>query len=513
MRLAVVAAWMIVGATLGAEHGGHLTNVFSRAPYVQLATHESIFVVWRTEGKTQPIVRYGGSPEKLDREVSAAGIITRYATTNKMKLAPGVFRLHSAPEGTYQYEAQITGLRPDTPYYYGVFDGEKRLTGRDETFRFRTHPIPGTHRPMRFWIVGDSGTGREHQSTVHSAMVDWTKKENRPIDFYLHVGDMAYSRGRDVEFQTRFFEMYEPTLRNVVCWPSMGNHEGATSKGTNGVGPYYDAYVCPTRGEAGGLASGLEAFYSFDYGRAHFICLDSHDLDRRPTGMMAQWLKADLEYTQQDWIIAYFHHPPYTKGSHDSDREKQLIEMRTHIMPILESGGVDVVLTGHSHIYERSMLMDGAYATPTVAEYVILDDRDGNPRGDGPYRKSAGLRPNEGAVQIVAGHGGTTLRRKGSMPVMRKIVLEHGSVILDIDGDTLTGIMINLNGEERDRFAIVKRGRVFPQRIANPWQPDPWKPPPPAPCSHGSSEPPEDPFIVIAPNADWRYMAGAHPPM
>ena len=94
---------------------------------------------------------------------------------------------------------------------------------------------------------------------------------------------------------------------------------------------------------------------------------------------MDTWLKADLEQTTADWLVAYFHHPPYTKGSHDSDREKQLVEMRTYVMPILESGGVDLVLTGHSHIYERSMLMDGAYATPTVAENVILDDGDGDP--------------------------------------------------------------------------------------------------------------------------------------
>src|SRR5258705_4859289 len=205
--------------------------------------------------------------------------------------------------------------------------------------------------------------------------------------------------------------MYDATLRNIVWWPTMGNHEGATSKGTNGVGPYYDAYVCPTRGEAGGVASGLEAFYSFDYGRAHFICLDSHDLDRKPTGVMAQWLAADMEETHADWLIAYFHHPPYTKGTHDSDREKQLIEMRRHIMPILESGGVDLVLTGHSHIYERSMLMDGAYETPTVAENVILDDSDGDPEIHGPYRKGGGIQPNGGEIRDVAGHGGHDIVR------------------------------------------------------------------------------------------------------
>ena len=226
---------------------------------------------------------------------------------------------------------------------------------------------------------------------------------------------------------------------------------------------------------------------------------------------MARWLKQDLEKTKADWLIAFFHHPPYTKGSHDSDREKQLIEMRTHIMPILEWGGVDLVLTGHSHIYERSMLMDGAYATPTVAEYVILDDREGNPRTDGPYQKSAGINPHEGTIQIVAGHGGTTIRRKGTMPVMRKIILEHGSVIIDIDGDTLIGTMVDKYGEERDYFGLVKRGRVTHQRLARPWQPPEWKPPP-NPRGDGSSEPPEDYIVAIPQNAKWLYLAGSHPP-
>ena len=195
---------------------------------------------------------------------------------------------------------------------------------------------------------------------------------------------MAYGTGRDNEFQTRFFESYEEILRQSVCWPSMGNHEGHTSKGTTGVGPYYDAYVLPTRGESGGVASGTEAYYAFDHGNIHFICLDSHDLDRKPDGAMAKWLKADLEKAKADWLVAFWHHPPYTKGSHDSDKEKDLVEMRHSILPILEAGGVDLVLAGHSHIYERSMLIDGATSTnATTAETFVLDDGDGDPAGDG----------------------------------------------------------------------------------------------------------------------------------
>jgi hypothetical protein len=500
-------------------HDRH-TNHFARAPYLQLATPQSMVIVWRTEGEMDPMVRYGRSVDRLDQQVEAAAIVTRVAlTTNKAELKkledqkPELFRLpklHSAPAGLFQYEARLTGLKPETRYYYAVYDGPRRLTEEDASYRFTTHPPKGQSRPMRIWVVGDSGTGREPQQNVHTAMTNWVAEDRRPIDFYLHLGDMAYQRGRDVEFQTRFFEMYEPTLRNVVCWPTMGNHEGGTSKGTNGVGPYYDAYVCPTRGEAGGVPTGTEAFYSFDYGRAHFICLDSHDLDRKPTGLMARWLKLDMERTKADWLIAFFHHPPYTKGTHDSDREKQLIEMRQHIMPILESGGVDLVLTGHSHIYERSMLIDGAYATPTVAEGVVLDDGEGDPTTGEPYRKSAGLTPNSGNIQVVAGHGGTSIGRKGTLPLMKKIIVEHGSVILDLDGDTLRGTMINKFGEVRDVFGLVKRGQVTHERLFNPKQLDPWKKTK-SPGEEVPAEPPEDFFTAIEKNSEWTYLAGEHP--
>jgi hypothetical protein len=403
-------------------------------------------------------------------------------------------------------------LTPTTRYYYAIYDGDQRLTESEPGYSFVTHPAPGEAKSVRFWVVGDSGTGREAQHSVHTAMLDWIKADKRPLDLCLHLGGMALARGSDVEFQARFFEMYGPTLRQVVCWPTLGDEEGATSTSNGDSGPYFDAFVCPPQAEAGGVPSGTEAFYSFDYGRIHFICLNSQDADRKATGPMARWLRQDLEQTraaQTDWIIAFFHHPPYTKGSHDSDREKTLIEMRMHIMPILDFGGVDLVLTAHSHIYERSMLMDGAYATPTVGAGVILNDGEGDPGRGQTYQKSAGIRPNSGTIHVVAGHGGTTVGRSGTMPVMRKTVVEHGSLIVDIDGDVLEGRMLNKFGEVRDTFALKKSGTVVHERIPVPWQPQPYKPV----KSPGEfpGEPPEDFFVVIPKYAEWTYLAGEHP--
>jgi hypothetical protein len=354
-----------------------------------------------------------------------------------------------------------------------VFDGDTALTPNTPEYHFTTLPPYGKETPARIWVVGDSGTGEAHQMLVHRAMADYTAEQKRPLDFYLHVGDMAYGQGTDGQFQTKFFNPYQETLRNTVCWASLGNHEGHSSNGERGVGPFFDAYVCPKKGEAGGVPSGSESFYSFNYGDIHVICLNSHDIDRSPGGAMAKWLVRDLASAKSRWIIGFWHHPPYTKGTHDSDSEEQLVEMRKFIMPILENGGVDLVLSGHSHIYERSMLIDGAYATPTTARGVILDDGDGNPKGGGAYLKSGKTTPRNGTVAVVTGHGGALGRNaKGISPIMRSIVLDHGSTILDIDGDTLTGVMLDLRGKERDRFAIVKRGTVKHAPLGNPWTPD-----------------------------------------
>ena len=506
---------------------------FARAPYLQFSTTNSIYVVWRSEGPVTPVVKWGTRLDRLTSELSyvsdtsGTGILVRTSLGTNTQSIPERWqglrtddnlqlrKMHSAPIGTFQYEARLMGLKAATKYYYAVFNGDKRLTPADESYSFLTPPPVGARQSVRFWALGDGGTGRADQAAVYRAMIEVTAQEKHPLDLWLHLGDMAYGTGRDVEFQSRFFESYEGALRSSVCWPTMGNHEGYTSKGTTGVGPYYDAYVMPRRGEAGGLASGTEAYYSFDWANIHFICLDSHDLERKAGGAMAKWLKADLEKAKADWLIAFWHHPPYTKGSHDSEKEKDMTEMRQNIMPIIESGGVDLILAGHSHIYERSMLIDGAYSSTNMAsENKVLDDGDGDPEGDGAYRKSGGLRPHEGLVAIVAGNAGAAISRKGTVPLMKKTMTEYGSVLVDVNGDTLTGRMINKSGNVRDLFSLVKRGKVDPVRLALPWQPEEYKK-----STNQVKEAdytvqngaPVDYKVLIPKAAEWQYLEGQDP--
>jgi hypothetical protein len=463
-RLVFAFAWAVAG--LARAEAPALT----RGPYLQAATPRGVTILWRTQGETTPVVRYGRRPDRLDQQVPETAIARR--VSEDARRAAGIPRLHSAPAHTWQYEAVITGLEPDTTFYYGVYDGETLLAGSDDRHYFKTFTPVGAPTPLYAWVLGCSGTGDINARRVYHSAGEYLLRQNRALTFSLHLGDMAYYDGLDRELQERFFDMYGRTLANTVCWPAFGNHEARTSDGNRGIGPYFDAFAPPTGGEAGGVPSGTEAYYSFDYGTAHFVCLNSSDADRRPNGPMARWLEADLARAAgSDWLLAFFHHPPYTRGSHDSDLETDLVEMREWMMPLLEKAGVDVVFSAHSHMYERSMLIGGAYETPTFAEHRVLDDGDGDPDGDGAYEKGKGLRPHEGAVYVVTGQGGGYQFKKGEFPLMIRSLVEFGSVFFEINVDTFSAVMLNTDGQVRDRFSIVKQGVRTPTRLARPWQP------------------------------------------
>ncbi|MGH7898254.1 MAG: metallophosphoesterase family protein [Candidatus Binatia bacterium] len=152
-------------------------------------------------------------------------------------------------------------------------------------------------------------------------------------------------------WQRAFFELYAGLLKRVAVWPTIGNHEmgaasapfmggipmGGVSTSSDPASyadadpetvdrglPYLDTFTLPDHGEAGGVASGTELYYSFDYANVHVVSLDSQ-LNIRDTKLretMKTWLKKDLAANRQDWTIVIFHHPPYTRSSHDSDEAK-----------------------------------------------------------------------------------------------------------------------------------------------------------------------------------------------
>jgi len=178
-----------------------------------------------------------------------------------------------------------------------------------------------------------------------------------------------------------------------------------------------------------------------------------------PASAMMTWLEADLQAATADWVIAMWHHPPYSKGLlHDSDVEVREIDLRENVVPLLEDYGVDLVMCGHSHSYERSFLLDGHYDfSNTFSDDMTVDSGDGAPAGDGAYRKEAlGPVPHEGAVYVVAGSSSEVRPATLDHPAHHIGLLEHGSLVLDVNGATLTARFLNSAGAVTDNFTIEK---------------------------------------------------------
>jgi len=311
--------------------------------------------------------------------------------------------------------------------------------------------------PYRIWILGDSGTADANAQAVRNAYL--TYSGSTYTNLTLMLGDNAYETGTDAEYQAAVFNMYPSVLRQTPLWSTIGNHDTANSTNPPSSLPYFQMFTLPTGAEAGGVASGTEKYYSFNYGNIHFICLDSMTSSRATTGAMLTWLQQDLAQNTQPWVIAFWHHPPYTKGSHNSDTDAQLTEMRTNVLPTLESYGVDLVLSGHSHSYERSFLIDGHYGTSaTFTSAMKKNSGGGRENIDGVYRKSAlsPNLPNQGAVYAVAGSSARISGGPLNHPAMFVSLNNLGSMILDINNDRLDAKFLRENGTITDYFTIVK---------------------------------------------------------
>ncbi len=421
-RLVLVAAGLLALALGPAAEAATVT----RGPYLQQGTPNSLVIRWRTDSNTDSRVLYGNSPGSLLDSVVVSG------STNK-------------------HEVKLTGLAPATTYFYAIGSSSQILAGDDTDHFFVTSPVAGSNGPLRVWVIGDSGSGGSRARSVRDAFLGYHGSSH--VDAWLMLGDNAYNDGTDSEYQDAVFDMYPTILRQTMLWPTIGNHDARSANSDQQSGVYYDIFTLPKNAQAGGLASGTEAYYSYDVGNVHFICLDSQETDPSSSGPMMTWLDEDLAATTQQWIIAYWHHPPYSKGSHDSDSESPLRDMRENALPILESHGVDMVLSGHSHSYERSFFIDGHYGNSGSFDQatMMVDRGDGRIDGDGAYQKNS-----RGAVYIVAGSSGKTGGGSLDHRVMYIGLDQLGSVVLDFTSSQLDSTFIDSAGVIQDYVTITK---------------------------------------------------------
>jgi len=412
---------------------GNPTLRVARGPYLQSASSTNMILRWRTDWFADAVVRYATNASSLD-----GGLTNSNATID--------------------HEMNLTGLQADTLYFYSIGTATNTFVS-GSNFSFRTAPTNA--RPVRIWVVGDSGTADTNAASVRDSY--YTVTGAQATDLFLMLGDNAYESGTDGEYQRAMFDMYRDLLQRTPVWPTIGNHEAGDALGVYGTQakPYLEMFTLPRNGECGGLASGTEHYYSFDFANIHFVCLDSYLSDRANSAPMCSWLRNDLANTDKDWIIAYWHHPPYSFSGHHSDQEFFGIEMRQFAGPILEEYGVDLVLSGHNHDYERSFLIDGHYGFSwELQSSMVLNAGFGRPGDDGAYRKPAGgMGAHGGTIYTIcgcSGQGGSGDTDIPRHPVMALTRGGFGSMIIEINGLRLDAQFLRPSMAVDDYFTIDK---------------------------------------------------------
>ncbi len=445
-------------------------------------------------GSDRVIIKWRGNRDDDTQEATSVCI-----GTNPNGL-PATSETAAVVTETGHSEAVITGLVPDTTYYYSVGG-----TGvADPKHTFRTAPVKGAlpaDGNIRVWIVGDAGTASSPlldrgdnaggQAAVRDGYHTWVAANGgEPADLFLMLGDNAYLDGTDEQHQISVFDMYTDTLASVGLWPTIGNHEmgsfglsqsplvelytpvtGVADLPPDSPVPYFNIHTLPTQGETGGVPSGTEQYYSFDYGNVHVISLDSQVSARSEANRtaMLEWVTADLQSSTADWTIVIFHHPPYTKGSHDSDVDaggvdQPIFDMREQFNPVFEAHGVDLVYGGHSHSYERSYYLSGHTGLSDTFDPAIHTELNsaGDPasgQGAEAYTQITKSGADDKVVYTVAGSSGqaTGMTDPAGHPAhFFSTGADLGSVVVDVDTTTLTARFINDKGEVLDHFIITR---------------------------------------------------------
>ncbi len=194
--------------------------------------------------------------------------------------------------------------------------------------------LPLKEKSVRFALIGDSGTGEKHQFEVGQQMADCRQKF--PFDFALMLGDNIYGTQTPADFQRKFEEPYKPLLgAGVKFYAALGNHDDPNER-------FYKPFNM-----------GEKRYYNFKNGNAEFFALDGTYMDPQ----QLEWLAKNLEASNAAWKICYFHHPLYSESKfHGPD-----LDLRARLEPIFSKFGVEMVFSGHEHVYERIKPQHGIY--------------------------------------------------------------------------------------------------------------------------------------------------------
>lgn len=460
--------------------------LFTALPYIQpgggdgklVQGQEAIVVAWQTNGVSAKYTVEYGKDKRMDR-------------TAEIKQTSRWSGDKEDGEQRLNFAAALTGLDLYTRYNYVVkMNGQTLLEGY-----FTTRKPRGAK--TRFVTFGDNSYGE-----VSDRAIAYQAYKARP-DFIMNTGDNVYENGLDNEYARYFFPVYNadapaprvgaPLLRSVPFYTVIANHDvhdkGPCADFTknpdslgyftnmhlpmNGLDP---AHPTPAIGPDDVLARFKEcatgrfprmANYSYDYGDAHFLCLDSNVYVDPTDPALQSWIEADLKATDAAWKFVVYHHPAFNAGDdHYAEQHMRVLS------PLFERAGVDIVLHGHEHTYQRTRPFRFAPANIAAAKKVNSKSRlvPGKFTIDTRFDGKKVTRP-DGILYIVTGAGGKHLYdpqsnnnpQKWLHPeddnadyVVRFVSDRHSLTVVEMDAKSLQFTQIDEWGSEIDRFTVTK---------------------------------------------------------
>jgi HEAT repeat protein len=231
----------------------------------------------------------------------------------------------------------LDGLQVEKEYRYKVTSAGVS----SQPFIFKT--AVKVNSPFSFAVYGDSRT----QPHEHAATCDGIVAQ-RP-NFIIHTGDLVSTGTVYEQWEQHFFTPAKEMMASIPFFPSLGNHE-------RNADHYYNFFSLP----------GKERWYSFTFGNALFVALDSNG-EFQPDSEQTKFLEQTLANSAAQWKFVYFHHPPYSSGNHGSS-----VNIRKSWSPLFEKYGVDVVFQGHDHLYERTYpVRDGKRDDEKGVTYIV----------------------------------------------------------------------------------------------------------------------------------------------
>jgi hypothetical protein len=307
---------------------------------------------------------------------------------------------------TIAQHARVEGLRPETDYVYRIVsDGQTQVSGA-----FRT--APEGRVPFRFTSVGDIACGDTafSKASLNAVATAATIEQFDPV-VHLVNGDLSYANSNQMsqpQVWAEYFNNTQISAANRPWMPTLGNHENEPGNGPQGYLSYQTRYTLPHNGSGDFEGN----WYKFQIGSVLFVMLDNNDvcyqvdtgtylstgdnqiLTGYSSGAQEKWLEQTLHEastdTSVDWIVAVMHQPAMST----SDAEGSDLGIRQSWMPLFYKYGVDFVLAGHDHDYERSYVVKGTDSGTILRPHVVSTEL-------------TDVNSDLGLVHLVIGTGGT----------------------------------------------------------------------------------------------------------